>query len=171
MNEIPQPDAVVALVEELTRYPWPRTEAERDALFKRLGWSHRKQFPANTSSAGDVADHFQLATRNDGPPIVATSREMGGLIEAIHVDLRMDSAPPDPEATQCFDAILSQLTNLHGEPTIPWHGQKGLRKMWNVNGIDIDITYNDSRSSLSIGIQDERFFAEVEANARANSVE
>ena len=43
--------------------------------------------------------------------------------------------------------------------------------MWNVNGIDIDVTYNDSRSSLTIGIQDERFFTEVEAYARANSVE
>lgn len=171
MNEIPQPDAVVALVEELTRYPWPKSEAEGEALFKRLGWSHRQQFTANTNSAVDVADFFQLETRDDGPPIVATSREMGGLIEAIHVDLRMDSAPPNPEATQCFDAILSQLTNLHGEPTIPWHGQRGLRKMWNVNGIDIDVTYNDSRSSLSIGIQDERFFADVEAYARDNSVE
>lgn len=168
MKEIPQPEAIVAIVEELTRYPWPKNQSEKDALFKRLGWSHRQQFPANTNSAGDVADFFQLETRDDGPPIVATSRELGGLIEAIHVDLRMDSAPPDPEATQCFDAILSQLTNLHGEPSIPWHGQRGLRKMWNVNGIDIDITWNDSRSSLTIGIQDARFFADVEAYARNN---
>lgn len=36
MNEIPQPDAIVALVEELTRYSWPKNETERDALFKRL---------------------------------------------------------------------------------------------------------------------------------------
>ncbi|WP_196398699.1 hypothetical protein [Arthrobacter terrae] len=93
---------------------------------------------------------------------------MDGYIESVDLQLRMDSAPPDPEATQCFGAILSQLTNLHGEATIPWHGQRGLRKMWNVNSIDIDVTYNDSRSSLTIGIQDERFFAEVEAYARDN---
>lgn len=82
----------------------------------------------------------------------------------------MDSAPPDPEATQCFDAILNQLTNLRGEPSIPWRGQRCLRKMWNVKGIDIDIDilWNDSRSSLTIGIQDERFFADVEACARSN---
>ncbi|MDJ0314781.1 hypothetical protein [Arthrobacter sp. H35-D1] len=84
------------------------------------------------------------------------------------MQLRLDSAPPDPEATQCFDAILCQLTNHYGEPAIPWHGQRGLRKMWNVNGIDIDLTYNDSRNSLNIGIQNERFFAEVEAYARDN---
>ncbi|MBG0741768.1 hypothetical protein IV500_20640 [Paeniglutamicibacter antarcticus] len=42
MKEVPQPDAIVAVVEELTRYPWPKSEAERDALFKRLGWSHKK---------------------------------------------------------------------------------------------------------------------------------
>ncbi|MGP9504146.1 hypothetical protein ACT3TS_18295 [Specibacter sp. AOP5-B1-6] len=72
------------------------------------------------------------------------------------------------EATQCFDAIPSQLTTIHGEPTIPWHGQRGLRKLWNVNGIDIDLTHNDSRSPLTIGIQVERFFADVEAYARTN---
>ncbi|WP_281268083.1 hypothetical protein [Arthrobacter psychrolactophilus] len=43
--------------------------------------------------------------------------------------------------------------------------------MWNVNGIDIDVIWNDSRSALTIGIQDERVFAEVEAYARANNVE
>ncbi len=43
--------------------------------------------------------------------------------------------------------------------------------MWHVNDIDIDITYNDSRSALTIGIQDERSFAAVEAYARANTVE
>lgn len=37
MTEIPQPDAIVALVEELTRYPWPKNQSEKDALFKRLG--------------------------------------------------------------------------------------------------------------------------------------
>ena len=42
--------------------------------------------------------------------------------------------------------------------------------MWNVNGIYIDATYNDNRGSLTIGIQDERFLAEVESYARDNSV-
>jgi hypothetical protein len=166
MKEIPQPEAVVALVEELTRYPWPKSEAEQDALFKRLGWGRGTQSPANSSP--DVAAHFHLETRDDGPPVFATSREIDGLIESVHLQLRLDSAPPDPEATQCFDALLTRLTDLHGEPTIPWHGQRGLRKMWNVNGIDIDVTWNDSRSSLAIGIQDERVFAEVEAYARDN---
>ncbi len=171
LKEIPQPEAVVTVVEKLTQYPWPKNTSDRDALFHRLGWCHEKQFPASTNSTADVADHFHLETRGDGPPIFATSRELDGLMESIHLQLRLDSAPPDPEATRCFDAILSQLTDLHGEPTIPWHGQRGLRKMWNVNGIDIDVTYNDSRSSLTIGIQDERFFAEVEAYARDNNVE
>ncbi len=171
MNEIPQPEAIVTLVEELTRYPWPKDQSEKDDLFKRLGWGHGKKSPANTNDVRDIADHFHLETSDDGPPIFATSRELDGLVESIHLQLRLDSAPPDAEATQCFDAILSRLADLHGEPTIPWHGQRGLRKMWNVNGIDIDVTYNDSRSSLTIGIQDERFFAEVEAYARANSVE
>lgn len=171
VREIPQPEAIVDLVEIAVRHPWPKNQAEKDALFKRLGWGHGEMFPANTKDARDIADHFHLEPRDDGPPIFATSRELDALIESIHIQLRLDSAPPDPRATQCFDAILRHLTDLHGEPTIPWHGQRGLRKMWNVNGIDIDVTYNDSRSSLNIGIQDERFFAEVEAYARANSAE
>lgn len=171
MNEIPQPEAIVDLVNEAIRHPWPKNQSEKDALFKRLGWGNGTKSPANTNDFRDIADHFHLETGDDGPPIFATSRELEGLIESIHLQLRLDSAPPDPDATHCFDAILHQLTDLLGEPTIPWHGQRGLRKMWNVNGIDIDVTYNDSRGSLTIGIQDERFFAEVEAYARANSVE
>ncbi|POH56805.1 hypothetical protein CVS28_19100 [Arthrobacter glacialis] len=171
MNEIPQPEAIVDLVEEAIRHPWPKNQAEKNALFKRLGWGQGKKSPASTNDARDIADHFHLEPRDGGPPIFATSRELDGLIESIHLQIRLDSALPDPQATQCFDAILRQLTNLHGEPTIPWHGQRGLRKMWHVNDIDIDITYNDSRSSLTIGIQDERSFAEVEAYARANSAE
>ena len=171
MNEIPQPEAIVDLVNEAIRHPWPKNQSEKDALFKRLGWGHGTKSPANTNDFRDIADHFHLETGDEGPPIFATSRELEVLIESIHLQLRLDSAPPDPDATHCFDAILHQLTDLHGEPTIPWHGQRGLRKMWNINGIDIDVTYNDSRSSLTIGIQDERFFVEVEAYARANSVE
>lgn len=171
MNEIPKPEAIVDLVEIAVLHPWPKSQTEKDDLFKRLGWGHGKKFPASTNDSRDIADHFHLETSDDGPPLFATSRELDGLIESIHLQIRLDSAPPDPQATQCFDAILSQLTDLHGEPTIPWHGQKGLRKMWHVNDIDIDITYNDSRSALTIGIQDERSFAEVEAYARANSVE
>ena len=171
VREIPQPEAIVDLVEKAVRHPWPKNQAEKDALFNRLEWGHGKKSPANTKDARDIADHFHLEPRDDDPPVFATSREVDGLIESINIQLRLDSAPPDPEATQCFGSILRQLTDLHGEPTIPWHGQRGLRKMWNVNGIDIDVTYNDSRSSLDIGIQDERFFAEVEAYARANSTE
>lgn len=171
MDEIPQPVAIVDLVEAAIRHPWPKNQSENDALFKRLRWGHGKKSPATTNDARDIADHFHLETGDEGPPIFATSRELGGLIESIHLQLRLDSAPPNPDATHCFEAILSQLVDLHGEPTIPWHGQRGLRKMWNVNGIDIDVTYNDSRSSLTIGIQDERFFAQVEAYPRAKSVE
>ena len=171
VREIPQPEAIVDLVEIAILQPWPKNQAEKEALFKRLGWGHGKKSPASTNDAHDIADHFHLEPRDDGPPIFATSRELDGLIESINLQLRLDSALPDPDATRCFEAILSRLAELHGEPTIPWHGQRGLRKMWNVNGIDIDVTYNDSRSSLYIGIQDERFFAEVEAYARANSAE
>lgn len=171
MNEIPQPEAIVDLVEIVVRHPWPKNQSEKHALLKRLGWGRGTPSPANTDDARDIADHFHLETGDDDPPLFASSRELDGLMGSIHLQLRLDSALPDPQATQCFDAILSRLTDLHGEPTIPWHGKRGLRKMWNVNGIDIDVTYNDSRSSLTIGIQDERFFAEVEAYARANSVE
>lgn len=159
MNEIPQPEAIVSLVAELTPYPWPKDQTEKDALLKRRGWAHGTKSPANTNDARDIADHFHLETGDDGPPLFATSRELDSLMESIHLQLRPDSAPPNSKATLCFDAILSQLTELHGEPTIPWHGQRGLRRMWNVNGIDIDVTYNDARSSLTIGIQHERFFA------------
>lgn len=169
MNEIPQPEAIVDLVGELTRHPWPQSEAEQEVLFKRLGCSRGTRSLGYRSA--DAAGNFRLETRDDGPPVMATSREIDGVIESVFLDLRHDSAPPDPEATKCFDAIVSQLTALHGEPAIPWHGQRGLRKMWNVNGIDIDVTWNDSRSALTIGIQDERVFAEVEAYARANSEE
>lgn len=166
IKEIPQPEAIVALVEELVRHPWPTSAAERDALFKRLGWSIERQLPANGTA--DAGAHFDLETGDDGPPVFATSREMDGVLSSIHLQLRLDSAPPDPEATRCFNAILSRLADLHGEPTIPWHGQRGLRKMWNVSGMDIDVMVNDSRSSLMIGIQDEAFFAEVEAYARSH---
>lgn len=171
VREIPQPEEIVDLVEIAVLQPWPKNQAEKDALFKRLGWGHGKKSPPSTNDARDIADHFHLEPRDDGPPIFASSRELDGLIESIHIQLRLDSAPPDPDATRCFEVILSRLAEIHGDPTIPWHGQRGLRKMWNVNGIDIDVTYNDSRSSLYIGIQDERFFAEVEAYARANSAE
>ncbi len=49
------------------------------------------------------------------------------------------------------------------------HGQRFLRRIWNVNGMDIDVHFgNDSRSSLMVGVQDEQIFADVEAYARDN---
>lgn len=141
---------VICLVEKLTQYPWPTNTADRDALFQRLGRRHEKQFPANTKRAVDVADHFHLETRGDGPPIFATSREIDVLIESIHWQLRLDSAPPDLDATQCFDAILSSLADLHGEPTLPWHGQRGLWKMWKLTRATTEPVWNPPSPPTSL---------------------
>lgn len=166
-SEIPQPGAIITLVSGLTQDPWPKTAAEKDAMFTRLGWRHGNQFTRN--SADNFAEHFNLEIEAEGAPVFATSTEKDGLLTSVHLQLRVAVAPPDPEATQCFEAIIRRLTELYGEPTIPWHGQRFLRRIWNVNGIDIDVHYgNDNRSSLMIGVQDERIFAEVEAYARDN---
>ncbi|WP_449372641.1 hypothetical protein [Arthrobacter psychrolactophilus] len=117
MTEIPEPESIVALVEELIHDPWPQSRAAGDALFERVGWSRGTQFPASDSP--DVADHFQLETREDGPTVFATSREIEGIPESVYLQLRLGSAPPDGEATACFNTILRRLTELHGEPTIP----------------------------------------------------
>lgn len=167
LEEIPQPDAIVALIDGLTLYPWPKSAAGRDALFKRVGLRQGNLFTGN--SADNFAEHFRLEIEAEGDPVFATSTEKDGLLMSVHLQLRVAVAPPDPAATQCFDEILRRLTELHGEPTIPWHGQRFLRRMWNVNGMDIEVHYgNDSRSSLMIGLLDERFFADVEAYARDN---
>lgn len=167
LEEIPQPDAIVALIGALSRDPWPKSAAGRDALFQRVGLRQGRQFTGN--GADNFAEHFQLEIDVDGAPVFATSTEKDGLLTAVHLQLRVAMAPPDAEATECFDEILRQLTQLHGEPAIPWHGQSFLRRMWNVNGMDIDVHYgNDSHSSLMIGVQEEQIFAEVEAHARDN---
>ena len=167
VNEIPQPGAIIALVIGLTQDPWPKNAAEKDAMFARLGLRNGKQFTRN--SADNFAEHFNLEIEAEGAPVFATSTEMDGVLTSVHLQLRVAVASADPEATQCFEAIISRLTELYGEPTIPWHGQRFLRRIWNVDDIDIDVHYgNDNRSSLMIGVQDERIFAEVEAYARDN---
>jgi len=37
LEEIPRPEAIIALVDGQTRYPWPKSAAERDAMFRRQG--------------------------------------------------------------------------------------------------------------------------------------
>lgn len=43
MNEIPKPEAIVDLVEIAVLHPWPKSQTEKDDLFKRLGWGHGKE--------------------------------------------------------------------------------------------------------------------------------
>ncbi|WP_288024054.1 hypothetical protein [Arthrobacter sp.] len=164
-DELPIPADIVVLVEGLVRDPWPASSEDRDALQKRVGLSLGDPFPRSDGD-GPTA-HFKLLTGFGHGAVFANGTEKDGVLESVHVQLRAGSAPPDPEATRCFDAIRSQLTDLHGEPRIPWDGQRGLRRMWNTNGIDIDLYYlNESHSSLMIGVTDERMFAAVEAYAR-----
>lgn len=165
MHEIPEPETIVALVQGLAQQAWPKSGAESGALFARMGWRHERQFPASRKHG--PADEFVLDTGVGSPPVFATSTETDGVLDSIYLQLRLGEALPDPDATDCFQAIITRLTEIYGEPSIPWHGQRGLRRMWNVNGMDIDVHFgNDSHSSLMIGFLDEQFFAEVEAYAR-----
>ena len=79
----------------------------------------------------------------------------GGAFTQVYFQLRWDSSPPSPETTECFDEILHRFTELYGEPEVPWHGQNGLRRMWDANGLELDVHYgNEARSSLMIAISD-----------------
>lgn len=94
LEEIPQPDTIVALIDELTREPWPKSAVERDSLFKRVGLRKVHQFTGN--SADNFAEHVRLEIEAEGAPVFATSTEKDGLLTAVHLQLRVAMAPPAP---------------------------------------------------------------------------
>lgn len=147
------PAAVVSLVQEIVRHPWPANRAEGRQLLEGVALTPRSGASPNRHMVG-TEEHFLLNVPISGP-IMGTWVLKGGTFAQVYFQLRLDSAPPSPETTACFDQIFHRFTELYGDPEIPCHGQKGLRRMWSANGLGLDVHYgNEVRSSLMISISD-----------------
>lgn len=148
------PSAVVALVQEIVRDPWPTSEAAREYLFDRLNLTVAAWREAQNPHIVGTEQHFLTDPPIAGPVLCTWVQDDSTFVQ-IYLQLRFDAAPPSPETTACFDEIRRQFTELYGEPEIPWHGQRGLRRMWDANGLELDVHYgNDARSSLMVSISD-----------------
>lgn len=147
------PAAVVSLVQEIVRHPWPANTAEGRQLLEDVALTPGSDSSPNLHTVG-TEEHFLFDVPISGP-MMGTWVLNGGAFTQIYFQLRLDSAPPSPETTACFEQILRRFTEIYGEPEIPWHGQKGLRRMFSANGLELDLQYgNDVSSSLMISISD-----------------
>ncbi len=148
------PATVVSLVQGIVGEPWPADKAAGERLLDRVGLDVRSQRTSNNPHLVGSEQHY--TTNLPGPaPVLCSWVVDGGVFKQIYLQLRFDGEPPSPDTTACFEEILRRFTALYGEPEIPWHGRKGLRRMWNAHGLELETHYgNEARSSLMVGISD-----------------
>ena len=145
--------AVVSLVQGIVGESWPTSESGRKRLFERVGLKDSGRRVGGPHTVGTEL-HHPLEVPVAGP-VIGTWVLDGGAFTQVYFQLRWDSSPPSPETATCFDEIMRRFTDLYGGPEIPWHGQKSLRRMWDANGLELDVHYgNEARSSLMISISD-----------------
>ena len=146
------PSEVVALVQGLVRDPWPASETRRELLFERLGLKELPREETQNPHIVGTEQHFIIDAPVAGP-VVCTWVLDGGAFRQLYFQLRCDALPPSPEISRCFDDIEHHFTRLYGEAAISRHGNMALHRIWDANGMELDVHYgNGQRSVLMVCI-------------------
>ncbi|POH74289.1 hypothetical protein [Arthrobacter glacialis] len=149
---IPDPAAIVALVETLVAGMWPRSDFERKAFFQRLGFaSGAKWDDASTVSA---TAHFALQTPLAGD-LFSSWTQYHGKFMGVSMQPYTSMTTNDLSTRAGYEAIWAQLTAHYGEPANPWHDPVVPACVWNVNGRRVVIRFfNLQHSGMMLSVDD-----------------
>ncbi len=141
---IPDPRTLVALVRQLVEGTWPRSDDERETLFKRLLFTSGDRI--DQDSAGSPSAVYELSTELPGKVFASWSTYNG---KSMSIDFHLYTFPePAAPATRTgHDAIWDILTGLYGQPTRPWENEEVPPSIWIVNGREIVTHFFNRRDS------------------------
>lgn len=161
---IPNPAAIVGLVEKLVEGIWPRSDYDRKALFQRLGFTSGASWDDAVPASPMV--HYALATRQPGE-ISSSWSSYNGRFMGVSMQLYSSMSTDNPSTRQGFEDFRRQLTALYGEASNPWHDPVIPACVWNVNGRRIVIRFfNLQHSGMMLSVEDGGLAAAAETEAR-----
>ena len=162
---IPDPAALVALVEQLVTRPWPRSDQDRKALFEQLGFSSGDQF--DPDRADSATKHFSLTTALKGDVFAGWTAHEGHFM-GINLQPYTSIQPNNPDTRRGYDDVRARLTALYGKPTNAWDDGETPPCIWTVTGREITMHFfNRRHSGMMLNIDDAELAAAAEAEARA----
>lgn len=162
---IPDPAALVKLVEQLVTRSWPRSDADRDALFKELGFSSGEQFEHDRAES--ATKQYALVTGLPGDVFAGWGAHNGHFM-GINLQPYTSIQPNNPDTRRGYDDVRARLTALFGEPANAWDDGETPPCIWSVNGREITMHFfNGRHSGVMISVDDAELAASAEAAARA----
>lgn len=164
---VPTPSALVALVKQLVACVWPKSEEEREAFFRELGFASGAEFERGQCDSNTKS--YALSTILPGD-IFATWCSFNGDFMGINLQPYSVMEPESPTARRGHDEIQGQLTALYGEPIRPWDDEEIQPTIWEANARVIVMHFFHLRDSgVMLSIDDSELAAAAEAEAIARS--
>jgi len=162
---VPDPAALVGLVEQLVDRPWPRSDEDRDALFEQLGFSSGEQFdPERVDSA---TKHYALATSLPGDVFSGWTAHDGHFM-GINLQPYTSKKPNNPDTRRGYDEVRARLTAIYGEAANVWDDGETPPCIWTVGGRLITMHFfNRRHSGVMLSVDDAKLSDAAEAEAHA----
>ncbi|MFQ4148316.1 hypothetical protein AAGW05_06415 [Arthrobacter sp. LAPM80] len=165
---VPSPAAIVGLVEKLVQGIWPRSDAERKALFARLGFTSGASWD-DAVPASPLA-HYSLSTKQPGE-ISSSWTSYNGRFMSVSMQLYTSMTTNNPVTRQGFEDFVRQFTTLYGDAATPWHDPIVQACVWNVNGRRVVLRFfNIQHSGVMLSVEDAGLATAAEAEAKRLSV-
>jgi len=161
---IPDPAALMALVEELVNRPWPRSDEDRDELFELLGFSSGDEF--DPDRADSTTKLFALNTALGGDVFAGWAAHDGHFM-GINLQPYGSIKPDNPDTRRGYDDVRARLTALYGEPANAWADGQLPPCIWTVNGRQITMHFfNRRHSGMLLSVDDAEIAAASEIESR-----
>ncbi|SEE99034.1 hypothetical protein SAMN04489740_3569 [Arthrobacter alpinus] len=161
---VPDPVAIVGLVEKLIEGIWPRSEAERKSLFQRLGFTSGASWD-DPVPASPLA-HYALSTKQPGQ-ISSSWNSFNGRFMGVSLQLYTSMDTDNPSTRQGYEDFRQHFATIYGEGVNPWHDPIVQACVWNVNGRRIAIRFfNLQHSGMLLTVDDAGLATAAEAEAR-----
>lgn len=160
---IPDPATVTALVAQLVEGTWPRSDQERENLFRHLHFNTGERLDHDSDESSTTS--FTLLTEVPGISFASWNLFRGKFM-SVDFHLYVFPEAEAPATRLGHDAVLSNLTDLYGQPIRPWEDEDVPPSIWKANGREIVthlFTMRDSTLMLSISDEDLAEAAEAEA--------
>ncbi|WP_146233285.1 hypothetical protein [Arthrobacter psychrolactophilus] len=160
----PDPAVIVGLVEKLVEGIWPRSDAERKALFQRLNFVSGASW--DDAEPASALAHYSLSTQQPGE-ISSSWNTFNGRFLGISLQLYTDMNTDNPATRQGFEDFRQRFTTRYGEGRNPWHDPLIQACVWQVNGRRIAIRFfNLQHSGMLLTVDDAGLATASEAEIR-----
>lgn len=164
----PDPAVIVGLVEKLVEGIWPRSDAERRALFQRLNFVSGASW--DDAEPASPLTHFALTTQQPGE-ISSSWNTFNGRFLGISLQLYTDMNTDNPATRQGFEDFRQHFTTRYGEGLNPWHDPLIQACVWHVNGRRIAIRFfNLQHSGMLLTVDDSGLATASEAEIRRRTL-